>query len=330
MKHKGDTMKRNWLWLLFMFVLTSAVAAGEPRAKSPIVATLSLPSDTILPGIPFDLVVTLKNVSDTPATAGLLARIVVTDAGGRTLVAHDRKRGMTDVNDNSATLGPTLNWYVSLAPGESVQKVVHWDRSMANWSHDRAFSGPGIYDIALELEYGDAEYDDVVNYVGILRTSTARLHRVAVGEDAAIWQRMQEISGGRWADDWFKATKEGVALAKEIIEHHRESNYYAYALFLRMFNRNIGQDDIEPLLEAAKRFPDSPAYPYLLKGAADAAYIEASTAEYRKETEKAAKLFEVAETYYREALKTNSMAIRSDTEDRIRQLPKNRRVIRNE
>jgi hypothetical protein len=331
MKHQGEPMKRNWPCFLLLFALTSvAAAASEPVAKSPIVATLSLPYDTILPGIPFDLVVTLKNVSDKPATAGLLVRIVVTDAGGRTLVAPDRRPIMTDVNNNSASLRPALYGYVSLSPGQSVEKVVQWDHSMPNWSHDSAFSGPGIYDIALELEYGDAEYDDVVNYVGILRTSTARLHRVAVGDDAVIWKRLQEISGGKWADDWFKATKEGLAFGEEVLAHHQESNYYPYALFLRTFNRNYLEEHIAPFLEAAKRFPDSPAFPYLLKGAADAAYVEASTAEYRKETEKAAKLFALAETYYREALKTNSASIREETEDRIRQLPKHRPGARNE
>jgi hypothetical protein len=243
--------------------------------------------------------VTLKNISDRPATVGLRARSVVTDAGGRTLLAPVRNRVIDDTDFNGTMLKPTEFDYVPLAPRESVQKVVHWDRSMPNWSRYSVFSGPGIYDIALELEGGNRQYDDFVNYVGILRTNTVRLHRVAIGEDAAVWQRMQETSEGKWADDWFPAN-EGFALAEDVIAHHRDSGYYPYALFIvRMFSRNIGEDDIEPLLEAAKRFPDSPAYPYLLKGAADAAFVEASTAEYRKETEKAAKLFDLAETCYR-------------------------------
>jgi hypothetical protein len=324
-------MKRNSVCLLLTVALSAvAAAASEPLAQSPIVATLSLPYDTILPGIPFDLVVTLKNMSDKPATVGLRARSVVTDAGGRTLLAPVRNRVIDDTDFNGTMLKPTVFDYVPLAPRESVQKVVHWDRSMPNWSRYSVFSGPGIYDIALELEGGNRQYGDFVNYVGILRTNTVRLHRLAIGEDAAIWQRMQEVSGGRWADDSFTATKEGSALIGDILEHHRDSGYYPYALFLRMFSRNIGEDFIEPLLEAAKRFPDSPAYPYLLKGAGDVAFVEASTAEYMKDTEKAARLFALAETYFHEALKTNSASIRADTEDRIRQLPKNRPIDRNE
>jgi hypothetical protein len=326
-------MKRKSVCLLLTIALSAvAVAASEPLAQSPIVATLSLPYDTILPGVPFDLVITVTNKSDQPATAGLWARIVVTDAGGRTLLTPPPiiKGLMNESDFNDAVLTPKQFDYVVLAPGQSEQKVIHWDRSMPNWSRYSVFSGPGIYDIALDLQEGVDHYDDFVNYAGILRSNTVRLHRLAVGEDAAIWQEMRDVSGGKWADNWFKATKEGVALAKDIIEHHRESNYYPYALFLRMFSRNIGEDDIEPLLEAAKRFPDSPAYPYLLKGAADAAFVEASNAEYSKETEKAAKLFALAETYYREALKTNSAAIRAQTEARIRQLPKNRPIDRNE
>jgi hypothetical protein len=325
-------MKRNSVCLLLTFALSAvAAAASEPPAQSPIVATLSLPYDTILPGVPFDLIVTLKNISNKPATAGLFARIVVTDAGGQPLLSPVRNGLMNDSDFNGAVLKPTELDYVILAPKESMQKVVHWDRSMPNWSRYSVFSGPGIYDVALELEEGVDHYDDFINYAGILRTNSVRLHRLAVGEDAVIWQRMQEVSGGKWADDWFDSTKQGFALAEEIIAHHRESGYYPYALFtVRMFDRTYGEDDIEPLLEAAKRFSDSPAYPYLLKGAADAAYVEASTAEYRKETEKAAKLFALAETYYREALKTNSASIRAQTEDRIRQLPKNRPGVRNE
>jgi hypothetical protein len=326
-------MNRNWLCVLLMFALTPVAAAGsKPAAQSSIVAHLSVPYDTILPGVPFDLVVTVTNKSDRPATAGLWARIVVTDAGGRTLLSPPPiiKGLMNESDFNGAVLQPTRFDYVVLEPGQSEQKVIHWDRSMPNWSLYSIFSGPGIYDIALDVQEGVSHYDDFVNYAGILRTNSVRLHRLAVGEDAVIWKRMQEISGGKWADDSFTATKEGVGLAEEIIANHRESSYYPYALFLRMFNRNIGQDDIDPLLDAAKRFPDSPAYPYLLKGAADAAFVEASNAQYRKETEKAAKLFEVAETYYREALKTNSASIRAQTEDRIRQLPKNQPGVRNE
>jgi hypothetical protein len=119
---------------------------------------------------------------------------------------------------------------------------------------------------------------------------------------------MQAVSSGHWCDSAFATTKAGAALAEEIVQLHPTSGYYPYALLLRRFTRQ--KDDITLWLEAASRFQDSPALPYLLKAAGDAAVYEAKrTYRAGHDADEARKYYDLAETYYRDALKTNSMAI---------------------
>lgn len=286
-------------------LILSALFASSLRAAVPISATLSLPNDTVLPGVPFDIVVTYTNVSNHEVTiGGASATLVVTFPNGETKVMHE-----PEGNDHWSIRG---SMPARLAPGESVQHAASWERgSIPNWFRYGSFSGPGTYGIALDLRIADKR----TLPLGNIRTPAVTLTRIEpIGIDAELWKRMQEVSGGRWADNNFAATKAGDALASDIIQLYPASGYYPYVLALRAFGRGVEKCNMPPLLEAAERFPESPAHPYLLSAAANCARYAGAMAANAGDAEEAKRFFAVAETKYREALATTSVAIRASTE----------------
>ena len=293
-------------------ILTAGERRESPVEKSAVRATLVVPHATVLPGVPFDMVVTLKNISDRPVTVGLLAKLVATLPDGSFFLSTEAD-WLLEPNDTSGE--PVTS--IELAPGEAVERVANWDRgSIPSWSHSSSFSGPGDYQVSLQLArgYRDASGDERKNYAGTIHTSSALLRRsVPAGEDEAVWAEMQRVAAGHWSDDGFATTKVGKALAKEIIQVHPTSAYFPYALLLS--NPVKQERDIAGLLDASNRFPNSPAFPYLLKAAGDAALYEARTAEAVRHDHSAAQNFyDLAEVHYRAALRTDSAAIRETAE----------------
>ena len=291
------------------FMILSSLIAPQLSAATRVEATLSLPHNHILPGVPFELVITFTNISkQVVAIDRAVATLVVAFPNGETSVLHQ-----PEASDQWCfkPLSP-----VRLAPGQSVQQPVGWDHGyIPNWFMYESFSGPGTYGIALDLRI----LDDDEEVLGTIRTPAVELTRdEPVGIDAALWRRMQEVTGGKWSDDSFAAKIQGIALADEIIQSHPASGYYPYALALRALYRPNG-NQISALLEAAGRFNDSPTYPYLLKAAADSARYEAWQAERRDKLE-AVKYFKLAQSYYRDALATKSIFVRAEAEQGLRQM----------
>jgi hypothetical protein len=284
-------------------LLLSVVAHADPGKSPAITAKMTLPYDTVLPGVPFEMRVTLKNVSTANASVGVTAQLVVTLPDGGRFAPRD-----------SQILEPRLSWnadssntWAELAPGESRELAIRvsWP---PNWAQYGVYTGPGIYGIALRLEGQEAPD----NYVGPLLTNSARLQRVLpVGEDLALWQRMLAAAGGRWSDSGFMSLKEGVALAQEIIDIHPASQYYPYALILRM--RYALPDEIERSREAAERFPDSPVHSDLLMHAASCALSEAITASFwNHDHVKGEKYYALAQRYLDDVLKSTSSPVLLD------------------
>ena len=242
--------------LSFAFVLLirplALGAENHGAPAGPIVATVSLPYDTVLPGVPFDIEVTLKNVSRRSAKVGVIAYLVVALPDGGTFRTSGNDAAILEPQ------APDADLYIELAPGEVARRAIGWERGTPpNWCRYPDFSAPGTYEVALELQIGaHRDDDDLSNYVGRLRTSSARLERVVpAGDDEALWERMQELTGRHWPDGGFAFLKEGKDLAREIIELHPASSYYPYALLLDSFARS--EKDIPVLLSAAERFPKS-------------------------------------------------------------------------
>jgi hypothetical protein len=288
--------------------ILSSLLAPQASAATPVEASLTLPHDHVLPGVPFDIVVTYTNTSDRPVTVGgATATLVVTFASGETSVMHHPETGDRWSLSSSAPL--------RLAPGQSGQQAASWENgSIPNWFRYASFSGPGTYGIALDLQIVNDSHEPLAT----VRTAPVSLTRIEpVGIDAELWKRMQDMSGGKWADNSFQSTKPGAALADEIIQLHPASGYYPFVLALRALRRP-NSSHIPALLEAAERFSASPAQPYLLKAAADSAHSEGLNAAWEHDTSAALKYFELARSNYSAALDTKSVAVRAGAEEGLR------------
>jgi hypothetical protein len=299
---------------LTLAVLLLVAASASQARPADAVVTLRLPEGPVLPGVPFDLELTLKNVSRRPVKVGDVAYLSVSREDGTPIALYPQWAVIQLEGRDNVREG-----FFELAPGESLRRVIGWDNArVADWFAHEAFSGPGVYEFEFELKLGHyLEDENLSNYVGPIRTPPARLERaVPKGEDESLWNRMQEVSEGHWSDNGFTRLEVGKALAREIIAVHPSSSYYPYALLLIWERR---EKDIPVLLEAAERFRDSAVYPYLLEAAGDAARIEASRADDRKEATRSAHFYELSEKYYNAALQTSSLAIRWGAEFGLRQ-----------
>jgi len=297
-------MKRLQILIAFLLFATFA-AASEPANVPPVLATLTLPYSTVLPGVPFDMTVTLKNASGKTVSAGAMARLSIKLPDGASY-----ESGSTTPLEPCDPSEPDST--IELAPGASVDRVITWLPYQHTWTSDGRYTGPGVYQVTLELVAGRRDVPS--SYIGPLRTNSVRLERaVAPGEDAEIWQKMLSVSNGVWSDNGFARLKAGLELAKEITETHVTSGYYPYALLLTSTTQ--GKDAIAPLLDAAERFQSSPAHPYLLKQAADCAFREANQAAWFRDDEKSAREYYTrAGELFQRAIKTSSLAVRAGSE----------------
>jgi hypothetical protein len=126
---------------------------------------------------------------------------------------------------------------------------------------------------------------------------------------------MQAIGDGRWSDDGFIRIGAARELLAEILNAHSSSGYYPYALLLKS---PALQDDIEPSLEAAQRFSDSPTYAHLLLQAAESALGAAASADLGRNPSVAAQFYQRAADLYDRTLETKSLAVRGVASQRKR------------
>lgn len=284
-------------YAVLVFLLLAAPSAIAVEPTHPVEATLSLPFETVLPGVPFDMTVTIKNVSSVPAAVGISARLTVTLPDGKNVSDHHLETML-----DPAPLGQ--NW-LELAPGETHVCYTSWYFSLENFFLVPDFSGPGVYGLRFQL--GGSDYPD--NYVGLVVTNTVHVTRAVPppGEDEVLWQRMTAVARGRWSPETFCDSKTGGAITREILQIHPGSAYYPYALLLDAhcdYRRPKTKDDISKALEAAQRFQSSPAHGYLLLRAAEVADSLAHYAFWDHDAKTSAEYFGIAARYYEEAAKT--------------------------
>jgi hypothetical protein len=317
---------RTLAFLTILFFLAAGVAAASPSSAPAVEASLALPFDTVLPGVPFDMTVTLKNVSTSNASVGLGARFFVDLPNGEKFSA----RFALALEPRSMDSHPD-NW-VDLAPGESRVYFVPWDDAATMWGHGGEYTAPGIYGLRLQLE-SESHPDD---YVGPLTTTTANLTRVVPpGDDEILWKRMSKAFDGHWADDGLYNSIKGPAILNEILNSHPTSAYYPYALLF--VNQSLPkpararEEDIAKNLAAAAAFSDSPAYPHLLLVPGEIAYSLASSALADRREDAGLEYLRRAEQFFERAVKTNRvMATQSVGLDQLQRVRNQMDAERNE
>jgi hypothetical protein len=98
-------------------------------------------------------------------------------------------------------------------------------------------------------------------------TNEVTVERITpTGTDAIVWQRMQELSGGHWMPIGWMSSTAGQTIIREIIAKYADSNYYPYALLAASFGA-VDERANNRLLDAMKRFPNSPVRELLQVGA---------------------------------------------------------------
>lgn len=293
--------------LALFFLLGAATAFAAER---PVVSvTIDLPYAKILPGVPFDIVVTYKNVSERVVGAGATASLIITPLNG--VPVRLPSRAHVDRLD----LVQSHNF--ELQPGETQTGTISWH---SNWFYeDAALTGPGTYDVALELT-GDAEdaQGEGLVYAGTVRTAPARLVRIEpTGDDGAVWNELREAAGGAWPSHGFGA-RAGKDAAERVLAQHPRSAYYPYALLLDHVAQVIPLDRAK---QAAAAFGASPAYPHLLVAAAASATVEARKGEAAR-----APAADV-ERYLRFALELDEAAVRTRNPAVRAQADINQRIV---
>jgi hypothetical protein len=243
--------------LSLCFILIAATAAASDKTPR-VNVTLDLPAQSVLPGVPFDMTVTYINLSNQRVTVGAIATVIITPQHGQPV----RMAKHATVIESPFHARPNF----TLEPGQSLSGFTEWSE---DWLYtDAAVTTPGTYEIALDLtgsptEVGD---EDSTIYVGPLRSGTATLTRMQpVGEDAAVWTRLEEVAGGRWPSHGFgsRATVDD-SVSDEVVTKYPNSAYYPYALLLGHARRTV---DLHAVGDALKNFHSSPAYPHLLRAA---------------------------------------------------------------
>jgi len=217
----------------------------------PVSVTMSLPAEAVLPGVPFDITVSVANVGTTSVAVPRIAEMTMTPFGGSPTTF--KRVGRFEVPTYSSN-----DQGIELAPGEKITGYIPWS---SNWSwDDAALTVPGTYDIFIKL-YGKPEYmSEGVTYAGIITTNSVRLVRKEpTGTDALVWHRLKEASHGEWPSHGFGSRAATEDIAAEVLAKYPDSGYCPYAAVLptRILSSNVYRD-------LAARFPQSPAYPRLL------------------------------------------------------------------
>lgn len=284
------------------------------QAQDPqIEARLELHSDHTLPGIPVGLTVFVINKGSTPFIVPSTAKLLVTTDKGVTFEALTGDRDLlTFVRlpyEDEASL--------IIRPNSSLDIVfpIHVSLAQPEWFFDERLSWPGVYRLQIRFE-------NSANHTGEAITSSVLSNMVTLvvqelhGEDLLVWNRMLEISGNEgWnASRWLSR---GFALAKEIWERHRTSNY---APFIALILPIPIEDQISHVELALSLFPNHMMTPYFHKSIA----IQSENKMFhelniRKNAVSAERLFEKKQKHLQQILlKSKDPKLRKEAEEQLK------------
>lgn len=256
-------MKASACTSLVLLLLATTLAGERAAAQqvSPVRGTLVIPDAKVLPGVPFDMWIELRNTSDTSVTVGLFPHLIVRSDYGEPFEIRSTAFDSPVLLAGARTDGAHPQRVVTLFPRGRVVLTLPADDALSGnvfFRHAR-LSPPGHYTVSIRLDFPpgiDAEPPPPM-FLGPVTTTDAVVERIQpTGADAKVWQRMQQLADRKWAVLPMTST----AIWNEILTNYTDSNYYPYALL-----RYPGVDDSyrKMVVAALQRFPESPVAGYL-------------------------------------------------------------------
>lgn len=250
-------------------LLAATIRAPQGAAQSvipstsPIEATLVIPDNNLLPGVPFDMWIEVRNPSDSTVGLGLCGDMLVTPEGRE---PFEITFGGGEGRPAYPVLLPDDEWrggrvrYLPMKPRSTVTLTMPVRyRLGADYFIDHRLSAPGRYRISFRLDYCWPGFTTPQkqllppDFLGAVTTREVVVTRVTpTGADARVWQHMQDITGGKLvAGNW------PIELVRAILTDHRDSAYFPYAVVGASFGTPT--EKYLPLLqEAIQRYPDTP------------------------------------------------------------------------
>ena len=207
---------------MFGLIIGATLCAGPvSAANQPVTATLELVPATTLPGTPVAFMVTAYNPNDSAHTLWSSARLTVTTPTSTfDAVGLLNQPFITIPSEQMDRCGDVA--CLQLPAHGQRQLYIDIDPSLAGneFFADRRLSAPGVY--TLQLALIETPGDGTTTKI---RTNPATLTiQQPTGADLAVWQLLQQISGGKgWGiTEWALA---GDSVAKEIRAKYASSSY---------------------------------------------------------------------------------------------------------
>ncbi|HEY2325518.1 MAG TPA: hypothetical protein VGJ82_21860 [Thermoanaerobaculia bacterium] len=240
---------------------TGAQAQRWVNGVSPIQATLVVPDTKVLPGVPFEMWVTVVNPSDASVGVGLCPSLLVKRDGGESFSVAGKRNGRYDEILSDAQNQRVS--YVVLRPHEqrTLTLPIQSELIGASFFDDNRLLGPGTYALSLRLDFcwcGSCVPQEKLlppEFLGPIMTNEVTIERsTPAGSDAAVWTRLQELAahGTTIANVWHN-----YAFLNDVVSNHPDSNYVPYALLASSFGNNTPKYR-ERVRAAITRFPSTP------------------------------------------------------------------------
>lgn len=257
------------LWFIVLAALPLAAPFPSHAQRMPVLsptsvveAKLIVLDDKVLPGVPFDMWIEVRNLTDTAVHLGLCADMLVKPEGGEPFTiwfGGEHTPSYPTLLPEHELDGPAVrNLLMRPRASETLTIPILPFLQGPVYFNDERLSNPGRYTISLRL---DNCFGGMVTpqksllppqFLGPVITNEVVVERITpTGTDAVVWKRMQELSKGKWI-----STEWGDEIVSEIVSKYPDSNYYPYALLAcfgcvdtRAYARTV---------DALKRFPSSP------------------------------------------------------------------------
>src|SRR5262249_7865699 len=144
---------------------------------SPIQATLIIPDTKVLPGVPFDMWINLRNPSDSSVTLGLFPQLIVHSDRSSDFVINPQASDFPVLLHGARSEGSPVIRYVTLAPGakQTLTLPIGDGMSDSQFFNDARLSPPGHYTLVIRLDRFPDTFDPApLTFLGPVITTEAK------------------------------------------------------------------------------------------------------------------------------------------------------------